>query len=92
MQPVGETGAVDISVRLTGYRSAVLRPKQITPEWPPFAIKTEKGSVTPDIKATLSLLFVSDTLVMPNHTTLFNHPRSKLTLHVSPLKSLICNL
>lgn len=83
VQPFGETGAVDVSVRLTGYRSAVLRPKQITPEWPPFAIKSEKGSVTPDIRAALSLLFVSDTLVTPNQTTLFNHPNSQLVLHVS---------
>lgn len=83
VQPFGETGAVDVSVRLTGYRSAVLRPKQITPEWPPFAVKGDKGAVTPDIRASLSLLFVSDTLVTPNQTTLFNHPSSKLTLRVS---------
>lgn len=83
VQPYGETGAVDITVRLIGYRSAVLRPKQITPEWPPFAIKSDKGPVTPDIRATLSLLFVSDTLVTPNQTILFNHPSSKLILQVS---------
>lgn len=82
MQPLGETGAVDVSVRLTGYRSAVLRPKEITPEWPAFSVKSEKGPVTPDIKAAMSLLFVSDTLVLPNQTTLFNHPSSKLTLQV----------
>ena len=84
LHPLGATGAVDVTVTLSGYRSAILDAHQISAESPPFWITNDRGDVVqPDITATLSILLVSDTLVTPNRTTLFNHPSSRLLLQVT---------
>ncbi|XP_049962965.1 nuclear pore membrane glycoprotein 210 [Schistocerca serialis cubense] len=84
IQPKGKTGVLEITARVVGYNTLLLRELEIIPEYPPFPVTDKKGyESTPEIVSTLSLLLVSDTIVTPNVAYVFNHPDNMIKLQVS---------
>lgn len=82
--PNNETGLLKVTATLTGYDSGILSHNSVTPESPPFGIMDEAGiTMTPLIETSLIIVFVNDTIISPNRTTIFNHPTNKIILKVS---------
>ncbi|PSN36073.1 hypothetical protein C0J52_06709 [Blattella germanica] len=84
LKPKGKTGVLEVTASVVGYQNPLLILMDIVPEDPPFAITNENAQkVTPEIFASLSLIFVNDTIITPNRTSVFNHPKNKLQLQVN---------
>lgn len=57
---------------------------KITPEYPPFAIENERGSMaTPSIEACIDVFLVNDTVITPNRLKILNDPNNKYYLQVT---------
>ena len=84
LKPKARTGVLEVTVVVVAYQTHMLALMDIVPEDPPFGITNERGYVvTPEIMATLSLIFVNDTNITPNRTSVFNHPRNTVNLQVN---------
>lgn len=84
LKPKSKTGMTEVTVAVVAYQTHMLAHMDILPEDPPFGIANERGYiVTPEIKASLSLTLVNDTIITPNHTSVFNHPRNRVNLQVN---------
>jgi len=84
LKPKARSGVLEITVAVVAYQTHMLALMDIVPEDPPFGIANERGYiVTPEIVATLSLILVNDTVITPNRTSVFNHPRNKVNLQVN---------
>ncbi|KAJ9594723.1 hypothetical protein L9F63_013997 [Diploptera punctata] len=84
LKPKGRTGVIEVTASVVAYQNIMLTLMDIVPEDPPFAITDEKGlAVSPEIKGSLSLILVNDTIITPNYTTVFNHPRNKAILQIN---------
>lgn len=84
LKPKARTGMMEVTVAVVAYQTHMLALMDILPEDPPFGIANERGYiVTPEIKATLSLVLVNDTIITPNRTSVFNHPRNRVNLQVN---------
>ncbi|KAJ9575650.1 hypothetical protein L9F63_007479, partial [Diploptera punctata] len=80
LKPKGRTGVIEVIASIVAYQNTMLTLMDIVPEDPPFAISDERGL---EIKASLRLILVNDTIITPNHTTVFNHPRNKAILQIN---------
>lgn len=84
LKPKGRTGLLEITVAIVAYQTHMLTLMDIVPEDPPFRIISGSDHVfTPEIMASLSLILVNDTIITPNRTSVFNHPRNTVNLKVS---------
>lgn len=84
LKPKARTGVMEVTVAVVAYQTHMLAIMDILPEDPPFGIANERGYiVAPEIKATLTLIFVNDTIITPNHTSVFNHPQNRVNLQVN---------
>lgn len=84
LKPKARSGVLEVMVAVVAYQAHMLALMDILPEDPPFGIANERGYiVTPDIKATLRLTLVNDTIITPNRISVFNHPRNKVNLQVN---------
>ncbi|XP_063995333.1 nuclear pore membrane glycoprotein 210 [Diachasmimorpha longicaudata] len=82
--PKKHTGTLTIAARVTDYQKYILAKLRIAPEWPPFPVTTEKGTlVTPKILAEMNIVLVTDTIISPNKLKILNDPNVKYSLQVS---------
>ncbi|XP_057323186.1 nuclear pore membrane glycoprotein 210 [Microplitis mediator] len=82
--PKKHMGTLTISAKIIDYQKYILSKLEITPEWPPFPITTEKGTlVTPRITAEINVLLVNDTMITPSKIKLLNDPNAKYSLQVN---------
>lgn len=78
------TGSLIISSRITDYQKYILAKLRIAPEWPPFPVITERGTLaTPRIIAEINVALVNDTIITPDKIKLLNDPNAKYSLQVS---------
>ncbi|VEN56349.1 unnamed protein product [Callosobruchus maculatus] len=91
--PIGETfyqtvtplvaiGTVTLNVTVVGYRTAVIKKYGIKTEWPVFMDDEDKDKDLPPITTSLNLYLVSNSVIVPNHMNIFNHPGNKRTASV----------
>ncbi|CAK9831046.1 Nuclear pore membrane glycoprotein 210 [Anthophora retusa] len=77
-------GTLTLTARVTGYQKYILNKLKIIPEWPPFAIETERKIYeTPHIEASIEIVLVNDTSINPNKLMVLNDPTAKYYLQVS---------
>ena len=73
-----------LRAKVTGYQKHILSQLRITPEWPPFPVENEKGTLdTPLIEAAVNVIIVNDTIINPNELKVLNDPNNKYFLQVS---------
>ncbi|CAH0391939.1 unnamed protein product [Bemisia tabaci] len=81
--PKNITGSMKVTASLRGYRSQMLKAIGVSAEYPVFGVKNEDGyEVTPEIKSSIVFLLVDDTKILPNQTSILNHPEDKISLKV----------
>ncbi|KAK2582107.1 hypothetical protein KPH14_004479 [Odynerus spinipes] len=69
---------------ITGYQKHILGKLRISPEWPPFPVQNERGSIeTPLIENCIEISLVNDTVISPNKLMILNDPTAKYYLQVS---------
>ncbi|XP_071451891.1 nuclear pore membrane glycoprotein 210 [Hetaerina americana] len=73
LHPNGKTGTLDISCKIAEYRRSHFRNIGLMP--PQVSLDTET-------QATIVIVLVSEAVITPNHSMLFNHPSSSATLKV----------
>ncbi|XP_011343708.2 nuclear pore membrane glycoprotein 210 isoform X2 [Ooceraea biroi] len=77
-------GVLTVFATVTGYQKHILNKLQITPEWPLFFIKNERGGVeTPLIETSIEITLVNDTVVTPNKLIILNDSSIKSYLQVN---------
>ncbi|XP_031847094.2 nucleoporin 210 [Nomia melanderi] len=77
-------GSLTLTATVTGYQKNILSKLKIIPEWPPFAIETERRIYeTPRIQASIEIVLVNDTSINPNKLMVLNEPSAKYYLQVS---------
>ncbi|XP_015122666.1 nuclear pore membrane glycoprotein 210 [Diachasma alloeum] len=82
--PKRHTGTLTITATVTDYQKYILAKLRIAPEWPPFPVTTEKGTLaTPKISAEISVVLVNNTIISPSRLKILNDPNVKYTLQVS---------
>ncbi|XP_076279834.1 nucleoporin 210 [Lasioglossum baleicum] len=78
------SGSLALIATVTGYQKYILSKLKIIPEWPPFAIETERRIYeTPRIQASIEIVLVNDTTINPNKLMVLNDPTAKYYLQVS---------
>ncbi|XP_053988309.1 nuclear pore membrane glycoprotein 210 [Hylaeus volcanicus] len=78
------SGVLTLTATVTGYQKYILSKLKIIPEWPPFAIETERRIYeTPLIEASVQIVLVNDTSISPNKLMVLNDPTAKYYLQVS---------
>ncbi|OAD53088.1 hypothetical protein WN48_10834 [Eufriesea mexicana] len=78
------SGALTLTATVTGYQKYILSKLKIIPEWPPFAIETERKIYeTPLIEASIEIVLVNDTSITPDKLMVLNDPTAKYYLQVS---------
>ncbi|XP_015435256.1 PREDICTED: nuclear pore membrane glycoprotein 210 [Dufourea novaeangliae] len=78
------SGSLTLTATVTGYQKYILSKLKIIPEWPPFAIETERRIYeTPRIEASIEIVLVNDTSINPNKLMVLNDPSAKYYLQVS---------
>ncbi|XP_076658304.1 nucleoporin 210 [Halictus rubicundus] len=78
------SGSLALTATVTGYQKYILNKLKIIPEWPPFAIETERRiQETPRIQASIEIVLVNDTSINPNKLMVLNDPNAKYYLQVS---------
>lgn len=82
IQPKAQTGVIDISATVIGYRKTSLNVYKIKPEWPEFISEDEKGQELAPITTLISLVLVDDTIVTPDVIYVYNHPANRKRLSV----------
>uniref|UniRef100_A0A0C9RIR8 Pom210 protein n=1 Tax=Fopius arisanus TaxID=64838 RepID=A0A0C9RIR8_9HYME len=82
--PKKHTGTLTITARVIDYQKYILSKLRIAPEWPPFPVMTEKGTLaTPKILAEISVVLVNDTKITPSRLKILNDPNVKYSLQVN---------
>jgi nuclear pore complex protein Nup210 len=77
-------GVLTMYATITGYQKRILNKLQITPEWPLFFIKNERGGIeTPLIETSIEMALVNDTIVTPNKLIILNDSSIKSGLQVN---------
>ncbi|CAL7946385.1 unnamed protein product [Xylocopa violacea] len=77
-------GTLTLSAKVTGYQKYILSKLKIVPEWPPFAIETERKIYeTPLIETFIDIVLVNDTSITPNKLMVLNDPTAKYYMQVS---------
>lgn len=80
----GKSGTLKVHCNIRTYKTHILKKLHITAEWPEFGIENSRGVLeTPLIHDSITLYLSSDTEVIPNNITLFNHPNNKGKVTVS---------
>ncbi|XP_076635899.1 nucleoporin 210 [Colletes latitarsis] len=78
------SGVLTLTATVTGYQKYILSKLKIIPEWPPFAIETERRIYeTPLIEASIQMVLVNDTSISPSKLMVLNDPTAKYYLQVS---------
>lgn len=78
------TGALTLTATITGYQKYILNKLKIIPEWPPFAIESERKIYeTPLIETSIEVVLVNDTSIIPDKLMVLNDPTAKYYLQVS---------
>ncbi|KOX79473.1 hypothetical protein WN51_02738 [Melipona quadrifasciata] len=78
------SGTLALTATVTGYQKYILSKLKIIPEWPPFAIETERKIYeTPLIETSVEIVLVNDTSVTPDKLMVLNDPTAKYYLQVS---------
>lgn len=78
------SGTLTLTATVTGYQKYILSKLKIIPEWPPFAIETERRIYeTPLIETSIEIVLVNDTSITPNKLMVLNDPTAKYYLQVS---------
>lgn len=80
--PKSQTGVLEVAASILGYKKEVLRAYKISPEWPEFTTEEDRGKDLGAIKTTIRLYLVDDAVVVPNTTSIYNHPDNKNLLSV----------
>ncbi|XP_058809329.1 nuclear pore membrane glycoprotein 210 isoform X2 [Phymastichus coffea] len=82
--PKKYTDSLTLKAKVSGYLKNVLLRYKITPEYPPFPVESDKGSLsTPSIEASVNIFLVNDTSIYPQRLKILNDPNSKYYLQVS---------
>ncbi|XP_003400496.3 nuclear pore membrane glycoprotein 210 [Bombus terrestris] len=77
-------GTLILTATVTGYQKYILSKLKIIPEWPPFAIETERKIYeTPLIETSIEVVLVNDTSVIPDKLMVLNDPTAKYYLQVN---------
>ncbi|XP_076668038.1 nucleoporin 210 [Andrena cerasifolii] len=77
-------GTLTLTATVTGYQKYILSKLKIIPEWPPFAIETERRIYeTPLIENSIEIVLVNDTSINPSKLMVLNDPTAKYYLQVS---------
>ncbi|XP_970065.4 nuclear pore membrane glycoprotein 210 [Tribolium castaneum] len=82
IRPYIDSGLLEVTGTVKGYKMSVLKAYHITPEWPEFLSGEERSADHPAITATVGLFLVDDTVVTPNVTIIFNQPNVKKEIAV----------
>lgn len=82
IRPYIDSGLLEITGSVKGYKMSVLKANHITPEWPEFLSGDERSSEHPTITSTIGLFLVDDTVVTPNVSVIFNQPNIKREIAV----------
>ncbi|XP_029037862.1 nuclear pore membrane glycoprotein 210 [Osmia bicornis bicornis] len=78
------SGTLSLTATVTGYQKYILSKLKIVPEWPPFAIESERRIYeTPLIETSMEIVLVNDTSINPNKLMILNDPTVKYYLQVS---------
>ncbi|XP_017888230.1 nuclear pore membrane glycoprotein 210 [Ceratina calcarata] len=78
------SGSLTLTATVKDYQKYILSKFKIIPEWPPFAIETERKIYeTPLIESTIEIILVNDTNITPNKLMILNDPTAKYYLQVS---------
>lgn len=80
--PKSQTGVLEVTATILGYKKEVLKAGKISPEWPEFASEEDRGREVGPIKTAIRLYLVDDAVVAPNATSVYNHPANKRQLAV----------